>query len=688
MKKPCNLRVPALFAAALVLGIVFSAVLAFFGLSGIYIFIPVAIAFAACVPLAIIKRGAVKPLIFIFAAIFFLVGALYTYGKYVSFCQSYAPVGELINLSAKVEDIGTTAGGRTYLILSGVKAYDTPISGKVVAYLSENAGAYCRRGYTVSFYTTLEREEFISFGEISYRSVQNVRFYCTVSGGMQAQYRFSLFGEINRAIENALFDNLDGETAAVAYAMLTGNTDAISSGTLQSFRNGGVAHVFAVSGLHIGVIYGALTFICKKARLNRFASAAIRISIILLYAGVCNFSASSVRAVVMCAVSAISSCLYCKYDGLNALSLSAILLLLINPLYLFGVGFVLSFSAMLGIVFISPALRRVFAFLPEKLKSGLAVSLSAQFSTIPAMITSFGSVSAAGVFLNIIFVPLISVLYVILFISTVLGALIPAFAAHVLPIACIPLQSVINLISDCGFENAIFSGEFSDWLFVPFIVIALAVSDKTNFGRKLLPRGATIGISVIAITVSAACIPGNAATKVAFNAGYSGGSMLISSPQGNVLVVTDNYSGIRDYSSADVHSLVVLGGEDNLAVAFSLGMEFGRIYARGSAIQIPQIGLTPITYADDFSACGIKFSYEGSALIAKTQGVTIAVVRENNGDVYGGLIPNADFNLYCYDDGGAVLYTKNVSYGLSTCGETCYTLRRTGVTPSSINPKE
>ncbi|MDE6075489.1 MAG: hypothetical protein K2G26_03535, partial [Clostridia bacterium] len=77
MKKPFNLRPPVLMAAALASGIIFSAVLAYFKLSGIYILITAAISFAACVPVAIFHKSTFKPLIFIFAVIFFTAGALY-----------------------------------------------------------------------------------------------------------------------------------------------------------------------------------------------------------------------------------------------------------------------------------------------------------------------------------------------------------------------------------------------------------------------------------------------------------------------------------------------------------------------------------------------------------------------------------------------------------------------------------
>ncbi|MDE5789224.1 MAG: ComEC/Rec2 family competence protein, partial [Clostridia bacterium] len=510
---------------------------------------------------------------------------------------------------------------------------------------------------------------------------------CTVRGGLQAKYHFSLFGEINAAFQSALFSNLDGETAAVCYAMLTGNTSAISDGTLQAFRNGGIAHVFAVSGLHIGVIYGALTFIFAKARVNRVASAAVKILLITLYAGVCGFSPSSVRALVMCSVSGISPCIYRKYDGWNALSLSAILLLLINPFYLFDAGFILSFSAATGIILIAPNLKRLFGFLPEKLRGGLAVSLSAQFSMVPALMTTFGSVSAAGLFLNVILVPVISVLYFILFVCTLLASFIPFFATHVLPAAVTPLQLTVNFVTACGFESALISSDAGNWLFVPFIAVAVALSDKFNFGGRLFARGAVISAALLSVMLVCAARSGNAVTSVTFGSGYSGGSVLINTDCGAVLIVTENYRSVKDVP-VGVHTLVVLGGEDNLSVAFALGGAFDKVYARGSAIPVTDIGSVSVTYSDNFEACGVKFSFEGSTLIAQTEGVTICVALEEEGALYGSLLREADFNLYCYGSDGAVLFTAENDFGLPFCGQMRYEISNGKIRPSYVIPKE
>lgn len=73
--------------------------------------------------------------------------------------------------------------------------------------------------------------------------------------------------------------------------MLTGDGSAVENGLLQNFRYGGVAHIFAVSGLHIGVIYAILSFLLKRIRMPKLLRCALIFAPLLFYVGVCPFFA-------------------------------------------------------------------------------------------------------------------------------------------------------------------------------------------------------------------------------------------------------------------------------------------------------------------------------------------------------------------------------------------------------------
>ena len=130
---------------------------------------------------------------------------------------------------------------------------------------------------------------------------------------------------------------MDDSTAAITCAMLTGNSGFMDEDVLQNFRYGGVAHIFAVSGLHIGIVYLLLSKLFKKLRLNFLLRFLLITAGLIFYAGVCSFSPSSVRALVMCVVMMALKFKGAQYDRLNSVSIASLAVLVINPVYLFSV---------------------------------------------------------------------------------------------------------------------------------------------------------------------------------------------------------------------------------------------------------------------------------------------------------------------------------------------------------------
>ena len=498
-KKLFNFRLIAALAAAMTAGILFGAVAAYFAIGWPYLLIPFALASAALLICALKFKNTSLTVCFILIIAAFMLGAFSAYLFLASFAANEIPACQTVLVEGRVEKVGITSGGRTYLVISSARADGKSLGGKVIAYLTENAGDYCEKGYTVKFYAALTKQNAFEGGEISYYAQNSIKYSCNVYGGLEARWGFSLFGSANAAIRNTLFDNLDGETASVCYAMLTGDTSFISEGTLASFRGGGIAHLFAVSGLHIGAIFGALTLLFKRLPVNRYISAAIRVAAILLYAGVCNFTPSSIRATVMCAVMLCASLLHKKNDTLNSLSLAALILLIINPMYLFGAGFLLSFGAVLGIIMLGHNLEYILRALPKRVREPLSVGLAVHVSTVPTQLACFGYVSWAGLLLNLLIIPIITVLYLLLFFATVLAMIIPPAAGALVGVASSPIQLLVNAAVEGGLESAVISLPAKLWIYPPFALLIAGVSDKFNF--KPVLRSALCSLALIGLTI-------------------------------------------------------------------------------------------------------------------------------------------------------------------------------------------
>ena len=105
------------------------------------------------------------------------------------------------------------------------------------------------------------------YGYRDYAVNENIKYKLTeVEACKIVGERFNLFAAIRERVSKVLYRGMDDEPAAVCLAVLTGNTSGIESGLLENIRYGGIAHIFAVSGLHIGSLFAACLFLFSKTR--------------------------------------------------------------------------------------------------------------------------------------------------------------------------------------------------------------------------------------------------------------------------------------------------------------------------------------------------------------------------------------------------------------------------------------
>lgn len=152
-----------------------------------------------------------------------------------------------------------------------------------------------------------------------------------------SNFRFKLIENIVKVIGT--------QNGSVAIAMLIGDRTLLDDDLYEEIQKGGIAHVLAISGLHVGIIYRFITLIFRNKR-NLLINLIILI-FFLLYAAVANFSPSIVRAVIMIVLHILSKIIHTRYDLLSSLALSGIIILTINPWQLLNVGFQLSFLAII-----------------------------------------------------------------------------------------------------------------------------------------------------------------------------------------------------------------------------------------------------------------------------------------------------------------------------------------------------
>ncbi|WP_339607234.1 ComEC/Rec2 family competence protein [uncultured Roseivirga sp.] len=192
----------------------------------------------------------------------------------------------------------------------------------------------------------------------------------------------------------------DPDARGVLLAITLGVKDELDTELQTSFSAAGAMHVLAVSGLHVGIIYGIILLIFKRLKLNtwkrRWWMAIISIVLLWCYAFITGLSPSVLRAVTMFSFVAIAKAKNTNSSIYNTLAASAFVLLCWNPYLIMSVGFQLSYLAVFGIVYLQPKFYNLFDIHNtwlDKVWAISCVSLAAQIATAPFEYSVFSSIS-------------------------------------------------------------------------------------------------------------------------------------------------------------------------------------------------------------------------------------------------------------------------------------------------------
>jgi competence protein ComEC len=230
----------------------------------------------------------------------------------------------------------------------------------------------------------------------------------------------TLFGVASKFREHIISKlkekDFGAEEMGVIQALLLGKRDDISENTYNNYKNAGAVHILAVSGLHVGIILFLLEFMLSP--LERLPKGKILklITVVLLlwgYAFVAGLSPSIVRAVTMFSFVAYALYLNRPTNSFNIIALSMLFIVLVKPLFLFQVGFQLSYAAVFAIVWIYPKLQKLW--FPEniiirKTWQLLSVSVAAQLGVLPISLFYFHQFPALFFISNLLVIPFLGLI--------------------------------------------------------------------------------------------------------------------------------------------------------------------------------------------------------------------------------------------------------------------------------------
>lgn len=245
---------------------------------------------------------------------------------------------------------------------------------------------------------------------------------------------------------------LDNDEYAFLSALTLGYKADLSNALKQSFRTTGTSHVLAVSGLHVGIVYfiiGSLFFFLTGKSKFFILKQVVILLALWTYVFVTGMPVSVIRAAIMLTLFSIGSMFHKKGYSYNTLLVAAFFLLIINPLYLFDVGFQLSFVSVFTILYFQPKLSKLYKpkYKVSQYFWGLmTVSIAAQLGVLPLSLYYFGTFPTYFFITNILILPLIGIVIYFAFILSVISIYDLSILVLVQKLLGNLLQNLISII--------------------------------------------------------------------------------------------------------------------------------------------------------------------------------------------------------------------------------------------------
>ncbi|MBO4323320.1 MAG: ComEC/Rec2 family competence protein [Clostridia bacterium] len=429
------------------------------------------------------------------ACLFF---ALCGYGRLLIAAETFkaenAPSGEY-TVTGTVREVSKTSSGLKVIMKDCL--YDGERGGDLVVYGLESVAADDIITVKGKVYPLPAEQG----GKYSYYLLQNIS---------AAGYDVSLvsvdgnaggvFHAVRSGIKSVLLKE-GGTSPDVALAVVIGDASRLDEEEKNNFRLTGIAHIFAVSGMHVGLLFLSLSFVFRFIKIKRGIKSAIIFLALAFYSGVCGFSASSLRAALMCGAYLFARSIGEKPDGVNALSLAAAIVALISPTDVLGVGYILSFTVSLSILAVSPPIRRKTAFLGEKFSLAFAVLIAAELAAFPISVIYFGYFPTVALIANLLFIPIITATYYLLWAGIIIDLILP-FLSVGLILPYLVFDGIYALTSILSASPTL--TVFPKFCLAAYYIAIFIASDLVNAGKavKRVCVGAVAAVIFICVILN------------------------------------------------------------------------------------------------------------------------------------------------------------------------------------------
>lgn len=282
--------------------------------------------------------------------------------------------------------------------------------------------------------------------------------------------------QIRQRIVRAQVAGLGVPEGPLVSAMLLGKTGVdVPYDVKDSFAQAGLAHALAASGFQVSLLIGIMVSLTRS--LSPRLALPLSLGTLLLYIGLTGLEPSVLRAGLMGFAVLLSMTLERQVKSLGALILAATLLLLWNPIWIWNLGFQLSFLATLGLLVTAPVLTKWLDWMPTAIASMVAVPLAAYVWTLPLQLFVFGVVSPYSILLNLLTALLITLISLGSGVTALVALVLPAVGSLLSGLMYLPAHALIlmatvtNQLPGSSFATGTIQASQSIALYLLFVLV-------------------------------------------------------------------------------------------------------------------------------------------------------------------------------------------------------------------------